>query len=144
MKRQYDGVITLRFPETMQEAFQKDLDDKFQDFFERIIADNPSEKETLSMLQSAFLKMSWNQNHSEIYIRLTEEELRTNYKSIEDKFQNLFDKIDNKIQNGDCICSGVYEQEIAEILKYAFAFSSLKLVNQNQSKYSEFYSELFK
>lgn len=96
------------------------------------------------MLQSAFLKTSWNQNHSEIYIRLTEEELRTNYKSIEDKFQNLFDKIDNKIQNGDCICSGVYEQEIAGILKYAFAFSSLKLVKQNQSQYSEFYSELLK
>lgn len=37
MKRQYDGVMTLRFPETMQEAFQKDLDDKFQDFFERVM-----------------------------------------------------------------------------------------------------------
>ena len=94
MKRQYDGLSkTLQvFLKQCKKRFRKDLDDKFQDFFGRVIADNPLEKETLSMLQSAFPEMSWNQNHSEIYIRLDRRGLETNYKSIEDKFQNLFDK----------------------------------------------------
>ena len=130
MKANYCTKITLHFSPILESEFQKDIDDKFQDFFSRVIADKTeSPDETiLCVLQSAFKNMKC--NGSDAIIHIFEEDARANYPYIEDKFQKLFSDICDEIAEGKCVLSGAYEQETSDFLRMTFAFSDIQLEQQ--------------
>lgn len=125
----YQSCITIPFSENQQKRFQIDLDDHFQDFFGRILADNLYNKAVLSALQHAFLSMTPVDNGKTI-ITLSREERSILSDAIADHFQTVFRTIISNMSR-DCDVCGMYEQETAETLLYSLSFCKERIVPAN-------------